>query len=79
MRVHIEDITEEYKDLGVDVFSMVYGMDFYYATASGASVEIFDRAGFDTNTPMRKDDPIYKTLKKAIYEHIVGEMENENQ
>ena len=78
MRVYIEDITEEYKDLGVDIFSMVYGMDFYYATASGAGVEIFDGVGFDTNRPMRKDDPMYETLKKAIYEYIIGEMENEN-
>ena len=53
-------------------------MDFYYAEVCADGIRLLDSDGFSTGEEMRKDDPMYPKLKKAILKHIVGEMENEN-
>lgn len=78
MNIYIEDITEDYGTHGVSVYSLVHGMDFYYAEVCADGIRLLDSDGFSTGEEMRKDDPMYPKLKEAILKHIVGEMENEN-
>lgn len=78
MNIYIEDITEDYETHGISVYSLVYGMDFYYAEVCADGLRLLDSDGFSTSEEMRKDDPMYPKLEKAILKHIIGEMEDEN-
>lgn len=74
MNIYIEDITEDCGIRGMSVYSLVHGMDFYYAEVCADGIRLLDSDGFSASEEMRKDDPMYPELKKAIYEHITGEM-----
>ena len=79
MNIYIEDITEDYGTHGISVYSLVHGMDFYYAEVRADGIKLFNSKEFDTGEEMRKDNPMYSKLKEAILKHIIGENKNENQ
>lgn len=70
MRVYIDDITEDYGDHGVAVYSLVQGMSFYYAEVRASGISLYDPDGFVSGKELDAGDPKYEELVQAINNYI---------
>lgn len=70
MKVYIEEV-EDSSVHGVTVYSLVRGMDFFYAEVRASGVTIFDREGFDSGNEMDDKNPLKPELTQAINNYLV--------
>ena len=76
MDIYAEDITEDYGDHGVRVYSLVHGMDFYYAEIRASGISLYDAEGFGKGEELDEDDEMVQILGDAILTgNLKGEIE----
>lgn len=73
MQIYVEDISEDYGTHGVTVYSLVHGMDFYYAEVRASGITLFDNSGFDDGIKMDKEHPMTGQLREAVNKELTKE------
>lgn len=67
--IYIEDISEDYGTHGVSVYSLVAGMEYYYAEVRASGITIL--TDLENGAEMGDNEPIKRELIGAVFDKTI--------